>query len=132
MSLMPGQGEVNDLLDGMVDDMLEDGLSALERRRALQRAGTLAAEIHIDVAAKGPLLLYLKERRNEALEALYALVSIDPRDDVAIARAQTVVAEYLKVAHWIAARREDALEADRIIQEDYPTDGNADVDYDQA
>ena len=120
---MPGRAEVDQLLDGMVDDLFEDGLTALEQRRELEQEVRVADDIERDLAANGPFFEYLKHRRAEALTALQALAAVDPRDAVAVAMTQAVVSEYLRPCHWIAVRRQTAASAARTIKEDYPADG---------
>ena len=120
---MPGQEEVDQFLDGMVDDLFEDGLSDLERRRDLEQSVGLALDIDRDLAGNGPLFLYLKDRRATARGALEALVSVDPKDAVEVSRLQTLVTEYLRPCHWIASKREEGRQDAATIKEDYPSDG---------
>lgn len=122
MSLMPGQEEVDQFLDGMVDDLFEDGLSDLERRRMLEQSVALAQDIDRDLASNGPLFLYLKHRRAKAREALEALVSVDPKDAPAIARLQSLVAEYIAPCHWIAAKRQEGAQDAQTIKEEFNGD----------
>jgi len=121
---MPDQSEVDATLDAMVDDLFKDGLSALEQRQALQQQVNLATDIERDIAVGGPLFLFLRARRKEALAALESLVHADAKDVVAVTQFQSVVKEYLRPCHWIAARRHDGENATEIIKEEYPTDGD--------
>lgn len=131
MSLMPGQGEVDQLLDGMVDDLFEDGLSALEQRRQLEQSVSLKADIENDLAGKGPLFLYLKRRRKVALEALEALVTVDATNAPGIAKLQTLINEYIRPCEWVAARLEEGAQDAQTIKEEYPENGDEPQRYDQ-
>lgn len=112
------------------DEFFEGELSELERRRRLERDGRVAADIEIDLQDKGPLYLYVKERRAAAAAALQRLVDTDPRDATGIATTQAEVMEYLRACDWIHARIEAAEQAEEIIKEEYgdnhdETDENA-------
>jgi len=131
VSLMPGQGEVDEFLDGMVDDLFEDGLTALEQRRQLEQAVSLKTDIEKDLAGKGPLFLYLKQRRAVALAALKSLAEADPKDAAGIARLQTVIDEYITPCEWMAARLDEGAHSARIIKEEFPADGQEPERHDQ-
>ena len=121
---MPGQAEADQFLDGMVDDLFEDGISDLERRRMLEQSVALGRDIDRDLAGDGPLMLYLKERRVTAKAALEALVTINPKDAPGIARLQSLVNEYITPCHWIAAKREEGRQDAQTIKEEFPADGD--------
>ena len=99
-----------------------------EAREMVSPQNPRLAGIEIDLTDKGPLYLYLQERRSVAKTALSALVETDPHDGIAVARAQAAVQEYLKVCAWIAGRIDDAARADDIIKEDYSDRDQADPD----
>jgi len=128
---MPGQGEVDAFLDGMVDDLFEDGLTALEQRRQLEQSVSLKTDIETDLAEGGPLMLYLKRRRAMALEALEALVSVDPKDAPGIAKLQTLINEYIRPCEWVAARIEEGAQDAQTIREEYPADGQEPQRHDE-
>lgn len=109
--------------EDLVNQFFSDSLGDLERRRRLERTGRLAAEIEIDLEESGPLGLYVKSRREEAAEAMRVLAAIDPRDAITITDAQATVREYLRVCDWVAARMEEAVEAEREIKRDYLNEG---------
>lgn len=113
--------EQDDLMDAEAS-FFADGMSDIERRKWLERTGRIAAEIEIDLETGGPLGLYAKSRRNEAMEALRILADIDPRDAIAIAEAQAIVREYLRVFAWVAAKIEEAAQATETIKRDYDDD----------
>ena len=115
MNGLNGHGEEEDAFEQFFDE----GLTDLERRRALEIAGRVAADIEIDLQEKGPLYLYVQARRDQARDALRALVSVDPKDAVSVVRMQTTVAEYLKVFDWIRGCMDEAENAEAIIKEDY-------------
>ena len=123
MPLIAGSREAAAFLD---DELYEDGLADLERRRVLDQTGQMAASIEVDLVDKGPLWRYLMARRDAAKSALVALVTADPRDGVAVASHQAAVKEYLQVCSWIAGRVEDGDRAAEIIKEDYPSDDDQD------
>lgn len=100
----------------------DDALAELERVRELETASRVGAHIILDLQDRGPLYLYLKQRRQEAVASLLNLAAIDPRDAVAIAQHQAVVREYLKITGWIDRGIERAKEAELIINEGYGSD----------
>lgn len=108
-----------------------DQLGELERRKLLEEAGRVAAEIAIDLTESGPLGRYVQSRRLEAAEALRLLVDADPRDAIAIMSAQSTVREYLRVCSWVSARIDDGDEAGKIIERDYHGHGRHAADQDQ-
>ena len=101
------------------DPFFMDAVEELERRRQLERVGRIAAEITVDLESKGPLGLYAVDRRNDAAAALRTLAAVDPRDAVAIAEAQAVVREYLRVFEWVGGWADRAVEAEEIINREY-------------
>lgn len=109
------ESEHNDPTDPFFLDAVEE----LERRRMLERTGRIAAEITIDLESKGPLGLYAADRRNDAATALRVLATVDPRDAVAVAEAQAVVKEYLRVFEWVGGWADRAVEAEEIIKREY-------------
>ena len=115
MATMRAPADPADLEEAFFDE----GLGDLERRRALERAGRVGADIEIDLQDKGPLFSYVQARRHEAAEALRILVSADPKDAVGIAVAQMTVMEYLRACDWIGKQIERADEAERIIKGEY-------------
>lgn len=112
-----------DLYD--IETFLDERLSALEQRAELERAGTLGAAIEYELIEGGPLKLYLESRRQKAADALNELISADPRDAVAIAQAQAVVNEYVKVAQWVTGRIEAADHAQEQIEREYGRNAQA-------
>jgi hypothetical protein len=100
------------LAEDIEETFLQENLSELERRQALQRIKRRTVDIERDLAAQGPLKSYLDSRREEAKEALRILVDIDPNDAVRIVQAQSSVREYLRVVDWIAGHIDDAEVAD--------------------
>lgn len=119
---MRGDDEDGDGTDAFFDQVVDD----LERQRILERTGRIAAEIEIDLEAKGPLGLYAESRRVEAAVALRRLTGIDPRDSVGIAEAQAAVREYLRVFEWVGGWIEQAAQAEEIIKREYT--GSSDDD----
>ena len=114
-----------DRTDPFFDGAVED----LERRRFFERTGRIAAEIEIDLESKGPLGLYAEDRRKDAANALRLLVSIDPRDPVAITEAQSIVREYLRVFEWVGGWMDQAERAEETIKREYNSDAeNIDQD----
>lgn len=106
--------------EAMDEELLgADVLEELEQRRDLERAGRIGADIILDLQDKGPLYLYMQERRREAAQSLIQLAAIDPRDAVSIAANQATVREYLKILGWIEGRMDQAKEAEAIINEGY-------------
>ncbi len=107
-----------ELISSLFDNTMRD----LEQRQALERAGRVAVDIEIDLEQGGPLGLYIAARRQEACEALRVLASIDPRDAVSVALAQSVVREYLRAVNWVSSKIEESEAADEIIKRDYGND----------
>jgi len=107
-------GEVID-----IDEFLDNALEEREQKFELDRDIRVAAEIDIQMADRGPLYLYVVERRKRALGAMMDLAKIDPSDSVSIAKAQTVVFEYLDACSWIFRKQERAESAESIIEDHF-------------
>lgn len=103
----------------MEDGVAYETLDELQRKHELERTGRVAADIIIEIEDKGPLGLYLKERRDLAKDALLSLATIDPKDGVTIAQRQEIVKEYLRLSRWIRARLSEAKAAHEIIEREY-------------
>lgn len=104
--------------DYLDDSLFEDVLSSLDVRLELESAGRLAAGIEIEIEEGGPLGVYLKTRREEAVASLKSLVEISPSDAVGIAAAQANINEYLRCLSWVRKSLEKGREAERIIEEE--------------
>jgi hypothetical protein len=81
----------------------------------LQRATRQAAEVHMDLAARGPLYQYAMERRDVAMRAMVDLLNFDAKDAVEIAVAQAMVKEYLAVCSFVEVKIFDGQTADQEI-----------------
>lgn len=101
------------------DEFFEANLTELEHRHSLERAGRIAAGILIDLQDRGPLYLYVKERRARADQSLRDLVAADPHDAVAVALLQSKVNEYLDACIWIDKALETGAQAEAAIHEEF-------------
>ena len=120
-----GNGRDEEARMFVAEDAAEDVLSELEHRYALERAVRVAAGVTIDIQDRGPLSLYVQQRRQEAVQSLLDLAcNIDAKDAVAIAKAQTNVVEYMKVCDWTHSQIVAGQQADDIIKEHYAEHGN--------
>lgn len=101
------------------DEFFEDGISAAEQKHDLERQAREGTDIKNDVDAGGPLGWYMRERRREALVALYMLTDVDPKDVVEIARQQAMVREYLNVRTWVREKYATGEHAKTILREEF-------------
>jgi hypothetical protein len=104
-------------------DPNELALEELERRRALEDLTQAGAEATFDLQSKGALYQYVLERRRQAASAITDLVDIDPKDAIGIAVLQTRVREYISACDWINRTLGAADDADHIIHDEFPADG---------
>lgn len=104
--------------DTLEEEFFDEELSNIERRKALESAERVAADIEHDLNISGPLALYVQSRKREASESLRVLVNLDPSDAVAVAMAQQSVKEYLRAIDWIYKSVEAARDAARAKGED--------------
>lgn len=85
----------------------------------LARTAQIAAEVKLDLQDKAALYRYLNERRAVGVEAMSALIHIDPRDGVAIASLQGIIRSWLDACEFIFAKLTEGEQADRQITEEF-------------
>ncbi len=116
--------------EGAYDDALAM-LTEMERRGALEEDSRIAAHITLDLQDKGPLYLYVKERRDKAISDLRVLVETPPDSPQNIARliaAQASFAEFRKVTRFIHGGLQNGERAAEIIKEEYGYEPGEDGD----
>lgn len=105
--------------------MFEDGLdflSEVDHRASLEGKSRIAAHITLDLQDQGPLYLYVKQRRTEAIQSLKKLVECDPNDVAAVSQAQAAVREYRKSVEFIYGGLREGEYVERLIREEYGDD----------
>lgn len=108
-----------------------EGMSPAEERANLERDGRIAAHIERDLQLRGPLYLYIEQRRREAGQALRGLAEVDPRDGVAIAELQAVVREFSRACGWVFHRLEASDLAAEVIRDRWGNEDHGDDGGDQ-
>lgn len=106
-------------LEAVFEEFSEQALSHAERKRDLELAGRLAAELEIDFADRGVIGHLTHELRAEALIAADLLFEHDPTDAVGIGRLQDEIRHYRRLKLMILTRLKAADDAARTIQEEY-------------
>lgn len=96
-------------------------------RIELERRTELGARIEIDLQYKGPLLQYAKDRHEEAVAALRALVDVDPENPVEIIRLQSVIKAWQDIVRWTKYRLAEAAETDFQIAKEFGDGEEADT-----
>jgi hypothetical protein len=123
---------MDDFSDHPADDELFDGvLSVLERQRTVHARIRIATDISKDFSGRGPLCLYVKDRRLAACESLKRLVLADPSTEAGrfeIVKEQSSVREYLQVREWAFMMIRDGESAEYEAQGDV-VDGEEESEF---
>lgn len=110
-----------------VDDPIELVAAESVTRAALSRATQLTADIVIDLESKGALFAFIKAQRRIAIEALTALIDVDPTDSKEVYALQRRIHPYFDACRFIKTSIAKGAEADETIEETFghgaePTD----------
>lgn len=128
--MAPLNGDPHDEEVAIFDEeaAFEDGLdflSEIDHRASLEGKSRIAAHITLDLQDKGPLYLYVKQRRIEAIQSMKKLVECDPSDVAAISTAQAAVREYRKSVDFIYGGLREGEYVERLIKEEYGDDAES-------
>jgi hypothetical protein len=96
-------------------EVYDNGLLGLEQKADLERIRARGARVEVDLAEDTSLRRYVQSRRARSIEALQALVFVEPENALAVAGFQHIVAEYLNVREWARGEIEASVMADNQI-----------------